>query len=443
MGLISAITQAAQSALADSWREYFYCDSIPVDVLITKANKRQNKNSSNTKGSDNIISNGSIIAVADGQCMLIVEQGKVVEVCAEPGEFVWDSSTEPSIFYGSLGENIKKSFSQIGKRFTFGGDTAKDQRVYYVNTKEILGNKYGTPNPVPFRVVDKNIGLDVDISIRCHGEYSYKVTDPVLFYTNIASNVATEYKRSQIDSQLKSELMTSLQPVFARISEMGIRYSALPAHTKEIADVLNDELSDTWSGLRGISVISFGVSSVTASEEDEKMIKELQKNAVLTNPAMAAATITAAQADSMRSAAANESAGPMMAFAGMNMANMAGGMNANTLYGMAAAQQAAAPQVAQAQPTVAGWTCACGHEGNTGKFCSECGQPQPKDALGWTCACGAFNKGKFCSECGAKKPAGVPVYRCDKCGWEPEDITNIPKFCPECGDPFDDNDIVK
>ena len=440
MGLISAITQAAQSALADSWREYFYCDSIPVDVLITKANKRQNRNSSNTKGSDNVISNGSIIAVADGQCMLIVEQGKVVEVCAEPGEFVWDSSTEPSIFYGSLGENIKKSFAQIGKRFTFGGDTAKDQRVYYVNTKEILGNKYGTPNPVPFRVVDKNIGLDVDIAIRCHGEYSYRVTDPVLFYTNVASNVTSEYRRSQIDSQLKSELMTSLQPVFARISEMGIRYSALPAHTKEIADVLNDEMSDTWSGLRGISVISFGVSSVTASEEDEKMIKELQKNAVLTNPAMAAATLTAAQAEAMKSAAANESTGPMMAFAGMNMANMAGGMNANNLYGMAAAQQAAAPQ---AQPNLTGWTCACGHVGNTGKFCSECGQPQPKDALGWTCSCGTFNKGKFCAECGAKKPAGVPVYKCDKCGWEPEDINNIPKFCPECGDPFDDNDIVK
>lgn len=443
MGLISAITQAAQSALADSWREYFYCDSIPVDVLITKANKRQNRNSSNTKGSDNVISNGSIIAVADGQCMLIVEQGKVVEVCAEPGEFVWDSSTEPSIFYGSLGENIKKSFAQIGKRFTFGGDTAKDQRVYYVNTKEILGNKYGTPNPVPFRVVDKNIGLDVDIAIRCHGEYSYRVTDPVLFYTNVASNVTSEYRRSQIDSQLKSELMTSLQPVFARISEMGIRYSALPAHTKEIADVLNDEMSDTWSGLRGISVISFGVSSVTASEEDEKMIKELQKNAVLTNPAMAAATLTAAQAEAMKSAAANESTGPMMAFAGMNMANMAGGMNANNLYGMAAAQQAAPQAAPQAQPNLTGWTCACGHAGNTGKFCSECGQPQPKDALGWTCSCGTFNKGKFCAECGAKKPAGVPVYKCDKCGWEPEDITNIPKFCPECGDPFDDNDIVK
>lgn len=441
MGLISALTQAAQSALADSWREYFYCDSIAADVLITRGYKRQNKNSSNTKGSDNLISNGSIIAVADGQCMLIVEQGKVVEVCAEPGEFVWDSSTEPSIFFGNLGDNVKKSFSQIGKRFTFGGDTAKDQRVYYVNTKEIPGNKYGTANPVPFRVVDKNIGLDVDIAIRCHGEYSYKVTDPVLFYTNVAANVTSEYRRGEIDSQLKSELMTALQPAFARVSEMGVRYSALPAHTKEIADALNTEMSDKWSGLRGISVVSFGVTSASASEEDEQMIKELQKNAVLTNPAMAAATLTAAQAEAMKSAASNTSAGPMMAFAGMNMANMAGGMNAGNLYGMAAAQQAQAP--AQQPQAVAGWTCSCGKTGNTGKFCSECGKPQPADALGWTCSCGTLNKGKFCSNCGAKKPEGTPVYKCDKCGWEPEDINNIPKFCPECGDPFDDNDIVK
>lgn len=441
MGLISALSQAASSALADSWREYFYCDSIAADVLVTRGHKRQNKNSSNTKGSDNLISNGSIIAVADGQCMLIVEQGKVVEVCAEPGEFVWDSSTEPSIFYGSLGENVKKSFSQIGKRFTFGGDTAKDQRVYYVNTKEIPGNKYGTANPVPFRVVDKNIGLDVDIAIRCHGEYSYKVTDPVLFYTNVTANVTSEYRRDQIDSQLKSELMTSLQPAFARISEMGVRYSALPAHTKEIADALNEEMSDKWSGLRGISVVSFGVTSASASEEDEQMIKDLQRNAVLTNPAMAAATITAAQAEAMKAAAANQNAGPMMAFAGMNMANMAGGMNANALYGMAAQQQAAAPAAAPA-PAAAGWTCACGATGNTGKFCAECGKPAPS-ADGWTCTCGTVNKGKFCSNCGAKKPAGTPVYKCDKCGWEPEDVTNPPKFCPECGDPFDENDIVQ
>lgn len=435
MGLISAITGAASSALADSWREYFYCESLSSDVLIVKGQKRIGKKSSNTKGSDNLISNGSIIAVNDGQCMLIVEQGKVVEVCAEPGEFVWDSSTEPSIFYGKLGENILNTFKQIGKRFTFGGDTAKDQRVYYVNTKELVGNKYGTANPVPFRVVDNNIGLDVDIAIRCHGEYSYKIVDPILFYTNVTGNVESDYNRDKIDSQLKSELMTALQPAFAKISEMGIRYSALPGHTMEIADALNEVLSQKWAQLRGLQVVSFGVNSVTASEEDEAMIKELQKNAVLKNPAMAAATLTAAQANAMQMAAANESTGPMMAFAGMNMANMAGGMNANTLYGMAAAQQpAAAPQAA------AGWVCACGQGGNTGKFCSNCGAPQPS-ADGWTCTCGTVNKGKFCSNCGGKKPAGAPVYKCDKCGWEPEDKTNPPKFCPECGDPFDDNDI--
>lgn len=441
MGLISAITGAASSALADSWREYFYCESLNSDVLIVKGQKRTGKKSSNTKGSDNLISNGSIIAVNDGQCMLIVEQGKVVEVCAEPGEFVWDSSTEPSIFYGNLGENIVNSFKQIGKRFTFGGDTAKDQRVYYVNTKELVGNKYGTANPVPFRVVDKNIGLDVDIAIRCHGEYSYKIVDPVLFYTNVTGNVESDYNRDKIDSQLKTELMTALQPAFAKISDMGIRYSSLPGHTMEIADALNDVLSQKWGQLRGLAIVSFGVSSVTASEEDEKMIKELQKNAVLTNPAMAAATLTAAQASAMQAAASNESAGPMMAFAGMNMANMAGGMNANTLYGMAAQQPAAAQAAPQAAPQAAGWTCACGTTGNTGKFCSNCGNPQPS-ADGWTCTCGTVNKGKFCSNCGGKKPAGAPVYKCDKCGWEPEDKSNPPKFCPECGDSFDDNDLV-
>jgi len=436
MGLIQAIKGAAEGALADSWREYFYCESISADVLVTKGEKRVNgKRSSNTKGNENIISNGSIVAVNDGQCMLIVEQGKVVEFCAQPGEFVYDSSTEPSLFYGNLGDSIKNSFAQIGKRFTFGGDTAKDQRVYYINTKEIPGNKYGTANPVPFRVVDRNIGLDVDIAIRCHGEYSYKVVDPVLFYTNVTGNVERDYEREQIDSQLKAELMTALQPAFAQISDMGIRYSALPGHTMEMADALNDVLSKKWSELRGLAIVSFGINSVTASEEDEQMIKELQRSAVLRDPTMAAATLTTAQAEAMKSAAANTGTGPMMAFAGMNMANMAGGMNANSLYAMGAQQ--VAPQAAMAQQ--AGWTCACGATGNTGKFCSECGKPQPS-ADGWACTCGTVNKGKFCQNCGKPKPAGAPVYKCDKCGWEPEDKSTPPKFCPECGDVFDDND---
>ncbi len=443
MGLIKAITSAAGGVMADQWKEYFYCDSLAADVLVVKGQKRTSSRSGgNNKGEDNIISNGSAIAVNEGQCMIIVDQGKVVEFCAEAGEFTYDTSSEPSLFYGSLGENIKKTFSTIGKRFTFGGDTAKDQRIYFFNTKEIMGNKYGTANPVPFRVVDQNIGLDIDISIRCNGEYSYKITDPLLFYTNVCGNVKDDYEKSEIESQLKTELMTALQPAFAKISDMGVRYSSIPAHTMELADALNEVLSAKWEQLRGIKIVSFGVNTMKASEEDEAMIKELQKSAVLRNPNMAAATLVGAQAEAMKSAASNTSTGPMMAFAGMNMANQAGGMNAQALFQMGGQQEAPAQAApAQATPAASGWTCVCGATGNTGKFCSECGATQPVQGGGWTCACGVVNKGKFCAECGAKKPAGEPLYKCDKCGWEPEDPKNPPKFCPECGDPFDENDI--
>ena len=444
MGLIKAALGAAGGVLADQWKEYFYCEALPADVLGVKGEKRQSGRSSNTKSEDNIISNGSIIAVATGQCMIIVEQGKVVDICAEPGEYAYDTSTEPSIFAGNLGESILQTFKNIGKRFTFGGEAPKDQRIYYINTKELIGNKYGTPSPVPFRVVDQNIGLDMDISIRCFGEYSYKVSNPLLFYTNIMGNVTGEYNRSELDGQLKTELMTALQPAFAKISEMGIRYSALPGHTMELADALNNVLSGKWRDLRGIEVVSFGVSSVKASEEDEAMIKELQRNATFRNPTMAAAHLVGAQAAAMQSAAANEGAGSAMAFMGMNMAGGAGGMNAQNLFQMGQQQQAAPPQPApQVAPpaAAAGWTCSCGNGGNTGKFCAECGQPQPAPTAGWTCSCGTVNKGKFCAECGGSKPAGVPQYKCDKCGWEPEDPTKPPKFCPECADPFDDGDI--
>lgn len=436
MGLIKALTSAVGNVVSDQWKEYFYCDSLAADVLVTKGQKRTN---GNNKGQDNIISNGSAIAVNEGQCMIIVDDGKVVELCAEPGVFTYDTSTEPSIFAGSLGESIKNTFKTIGKRITFGGDTAHDQRVYFFNTKELMGNKYGTANPVPFRVVDTNIGLDIDISIRCNGEYSYKITDPILFYTNVCGNVTTSYTRDKIDSQLKSELLTALQPAFAKISAMGIRYSAVPGHTQELADALNDVLSEKWGGLRGIQIVAFGVNTMKASEEDEAMIKELQKNAVLRSKPMAAATLAGAQAEAMKAAASNQTAGPMMAFAGMNMANMAGGMNAQQLFAMADQEQAQAAAAAAAP--AAGWTCSCGKTGNTGKFCAECGSPKPAPAQGWTCSCGAVNQGKFCSECGAKKPAGAPLYKCDKCGWTPEDPMNPPKFCPECGDPFDDADI--
>ena len=440
MGLIKAIFGAAGGVLADQWKEYFYCDAMDADTLVTKGSKRISGRSSNTKASENIISTGSVIAVADGQCMLIVEQGKVVELCAEAGEYIYDASTEPTIMAGNLSKSIPDVFRNIGKRFTFGGEAPKDQRVYYINTKEIMGNKYGTPSPVPFRVVDRNIGLDVDISIRCFGEYSYRITNPILFYTNVCGNVSGDYDRSQIDSQLKTELLTALQPAFARISDMGIRYSALPGHTMEMAEAMNQVLSSKWKNLRGVEIVVMGVSSVKASEEDEAMIKELQRSAVYRNPTMAAAKMVDAQAEAMKAAASN-SGGAMMGFMGLGMAQQAGGLNANQLFQMSAQQPAATPAAQPApQPEAPanGWKCACGHVA-TGNFCPECGAKKPE--AGWTCACGNVNKGKFCSNCGAKKPAAAPLYRCDKCGWEPEDPKNPPKFCPECGDRFTDEDI--
>ena len=325
MGLIKAGIGAAGGVLADSWREYFYCDSLEADVLCAKGQKRisDKGRSSNTKGESNIISDGSIIAVNEGQFMIIVEQGAIVDACGEAGEFVFDRSTEPSLFFGesgTLGDRIKKSFERVGARFSFGGDTGKDQRVYFFNAKEIVGNKYGTAQPVPFRVVDANIGLDVDISVRCNGEYSYKIVDPLMFYKNVCGNVEEPYTRDKIDSQLKSELLTALQPAFAKISAMGVRYSAVPAHTTELADALNEVLSEKWGELRGLKVASFGVNAIAASEEDEQMIKDLQKAAVMRDPNMAAANLAASQADAMRTAAANEN-GAMMGFMGMGMAN--------------------------------------------------------------------------------------------------------------------------
>ena len=404
MGLIKAALGSAGGVLADQWKEYFYCESMQADVLVTKAHKKVSGRSSNKHGSENIISNGSVIAVNDGQCMLIVEQGKVVDVCAEPGEYTYDTSSEPSIFCGGLGAGVKAAFQQVGKRFTFGGEPPNDQRVYFINTKELVGNKYGTPNPVPFRVVDMNIGLDMDITIRCFGEYSYQIANPVLFYTNVCGNVEQDYTREEIDGQLKSELMTALQPAFAKISEMGIRYSALPGHTQELSDVLNKVLSDKWDNLRGIRIVSLGVSSVKASEEDEAMIKELQRNAVFRNPTMAAAQMVGAQASAMQSAASNEKTGPAMAFAAMNMAANVGGANAQNLFTMGQQQAAQAQPMQPSAPapvSQAEWTCSCGTV-NTGKFCSECGSPRP--AGPWTCSCGTVNTGKFCSECGKPRP---------------------------------------
>ncbi|MBR6795773.1 MAG: SPFH domain-containing protein [Clostridia bacterium] len=485
MGLIKAGIGALGGTLADQWKEFFYCDALPNDVLMRKGQKRTSGRSSNTKGEDNIISNGSGIAVADGQCMIIVEQGKIVEVCAEPGEFTYNSSTEPSIFAGSLGQSIIDTFKTIGKRFTYGGDTGKDQRVYYFNTKEILGNKFGTKTPIMFEVASKALSFSKTVGIRCNGIYSYVISNPLIFYTNVCANVEDEYRRDQIDETLKTEFVSALQPAFGALAELELRPAQIPGKVNELRKVMNDALKLEWEESRGITVGKIALNPISLADEDMKAIKEMEDALLMgSNAYMMAGRMTNASADAM-TAAANNSAGAMTGFMGLGMASgaMGGGFNAaQNFYNMGQQQQAQQQQQSVINPAVqkamedsknamgwkcacgatatgkfcpecgakkpepkteGGWKCACGAE-NQGKFCANCGgkKPEPVAAEGWTCACGAVNKGKFCPECGGQKPAGVPQYKCDKCGWQPADPTKAPRFCPECGDPFDNGDIV-
>lgn len=434
MGLIKAGIGALGGTLADQWKEFFYCDALDNEVLVVKGQKRIGGRSSNTKGNDNIISNGSGIAVADGQCMIIVEQGKVVEVCAEPGEFTYDASTEPSIFSGKLGESVKESFKTVGKRFTYGGDTGKDQRVYYFNTKEILDNKFGTQNPFMFEVVNKRIGMSRTVQVRCNGVYSYKITDPLLFYTAVCGNVQYAYTRADIDRQLKTEFVSALQPAFAQLTELELRPAQIPAHTTELKNAMNNALKVEWTDRRGITVESIALNPITLTEEDMTKINQMEDAATMgANPFMMAGRMTDASATAMETAAGNPN-GAMTGFMGMGMAmNNMGGFNPAQMY------NAGVQQVQQsAQQSADGWKCACGNVSN-GNFCTNCGAKKPAED-GWTCSCGSVNKGKFCQNCGTKKPADAPLYQCDKCGWKPEDPKNPPKFCPECGDAFNEGD---
>ncbi len=469
MGLIKAGLGAIGGVLADQWKEFFYCDALDMDTLVVKGQKRVNsRRSSNTKGSDNVISNGSGIAVADGQCMIIVEQGKVVEVCAEPGEYIYDSSTEPSIFAGSFGESLKQTFREIGKRFTYGGDAGKDQRVYYLNTKEIMGNRFGTPSPIIFEVMNKNIGFSRTVNVRCNGMYSYVISNPLVFYTKVCGNVDQAFTRDRIDEQMKTEFISALQPAFGALAEMELRPAQLPAKVNELKEAMNEALRFEWVESRGITVEKIALNPITLNPEDMKKIQEMEDSISYgSNATMMAGRMATATANAMEKAAEN-SAGAMTGFMGMNMAGGTGGFGAaQQLYNMGQEQQAAkkaaeeaanawkcacgatptgkfCPECGAKKPeqTPAGaWKCKCGTVAS-GKFCPECGSPKPADDGSWTCSCGAKNTGKFCQNCGSKKPTGVVQYKCDKCGWQPEDPTKAPKFCPECGDPFDNGDIV-
>ena len=455
MGIIQAALVGSLSTLADTWEEFFVCESIPAETLVVRGEKKVGKHSSNKKGNENVISDGSTIVVHEGQAMIMVDQGVVTEIATQPGIYKYETGTAPSLFSSTFGAGLKNTFKEMWERIKHGGDVAKDQRIYYFNMKEILDNKFGTQNPIPFRINYQEIGRNFTVGVRCNGIYSYKIVDPVLFFANVCGNVSGSYGRSNLDSQLKSEFLDYLQPAFGKISASGIRYDELPVRQREVKEAMQSELNANWTERRGLSLETVSINSATISDEDTKRIQQFEDRVWNTNPNNAAATLVEAQAQAMQNAANNPN-GAAMGLFGMGMAQNVGGFNAQNLFQMAQAQQAtqpldntanAAPAASAAPQQAAGgdkWQCECGAI-NSKKFCSECGKPKPVpvSADGWTCECGAVNKGKFCSECGKPKPAGAPLYRCDKCGWEPADPFNPPKFCEECGDPFNDDDIVK
>ena len=419
MGLIKATLKSVGGVFADQWKEYFTCDSLSSDELVKKGEKHSSRRSVNTKGSDNVISNGSGIVVADGQCMMIVDSGKIVEFSAEPGEYTFDSSSEPSVFYGGFGKGLLDSFKAMGRRIGYGANEARDQRVYYFNTKEILDNKFGTANPVPFRLVDKRIDFDVDLSIRCAGVYSYRISDPMKFYKCIAGNLSGTFYRSSLDSQLKSEFISALQPAFGRLSQMGMRPNEIVSHTTELEEALNNALSEKWGEKRGLEVATVAIATLTIPEEDQELIKNAQMSVVYSDASRAAGLFVSSQAEAMKKAAENKN-GAYAGFMGMNMAGAVGSTDTATLFKMG--EEKKKERVEEDE-----WTCSCGAK-NKGKFCTECGAPK-KTVSSWVCSCGAVNTGKFCSECGKKKPE---AKKCPSCGWSAKEGEN-PKFCPECG----------
>lgn len=388
MGLIKAFGGAARTTLADQWKEFIYCDAMSADVLMQKGQARIGEKSSNTKRSENIISDGSKVAVNEGQCMLIVENGRIVDFCAEPGEYLYQTGTEPSML-DSGWHGLKESFKKVGKRFTFGGQPENDQRVYYINTKEIMGNKVGV-GEVPFR--DSEFGFT--IMLKGYGTYSYRITDPIMFYANVCGNVQDVFRRSQIDEQLKTEVQHNLQPALGKIALKGIAYDQLPLYTNEIADQLNQELTEDWVQNRGISVVAVALASITPDAESAKKIAQFQESRVYTNTRMMGARLGGAQANAMENASKND-AGAMTGFMGLGMAQQAGGANVASFF-----ENSLEPAPAAAN----GWSCpACGSK-NSGNFCQNCGAKKPEGGETWTCACGTASQGKFCPNCGAKKP---------------------------------------
>ncbi len=361
MGIIRAAASAFGSVFEEQWKEFVTCDAMGMDTLMCRGYKRISDRSTNTRKDDNVLTNGSVLLVSDGQCVIVVSRGKVVDVCTEPGEHIFIDPSRPGGIRGFL--------SDVGTRMAFGGGDIQPitHRIYYVNMLECMDNPYFTPAPVAFRIHDPNTDLDIDMSVFAAGLYSYRISDPAKFYKLLAGNIGGSYTREKLTEQITSLLLTALGPALSRISEQGIRPYQAPEHIPELCNALREEMNGGWCGEHGLEIVSLALDSFAV--EGMGTIQTLQKDVVLQDVNMAAATITGATANAMQTAAANG----------------AGGMMAAALI---------APQ---AEP---GWVCSCGAV-SRGLFCPECGRRRSSE---WICACGQKNSGRFCSECGRANP---------------------------------------
>lgn len=420
MGIIRAVINSIGGGLADQYLEVYESSPMNDTTVFTKGVmvRSNDKRNTNRKGTQDTISNGSVIHVYPNQFMMLVEGGKIVDYTAEPGYYEVRNSEMPSMFNGNLKESVKETFSRVA----YGGGVPTSQKVFFINLQEIKGIKFGTPNPINYF----DNFYDAELSLRAFGTYSIKIADPIKFFVEAIPRSAESVDIADINEQYRSEFLGALMTALNQLSVDGIRISHVTSYGRELSKHMSDTLDDEWNQMRGMVVQAVGIANISYDDDSREMIKLRNQGAMLKDPTVREGYVQGSVARGMEAAGSNSS-GSVAAFAGMGI-----GMNTTGNFMGAASQSNQAQMQQQASNQQQGWKCSCGHDGNGGNFCSECGKPKPSESGSWRCSCGKENSGKFCSECGKPRPEGKV---CKECGWKAPDGEN-PNFCSKCGNPM-------
>ena len=406
MGIIKAAADLVKGNLGDQWLEVYEAENMGDQTVFTRG--VQIRRGQNTKGTDNTVSNGSVVHVYDNQFMILVDGGKIVDYTAEPGYYTINNSALPSMLNGQFGDSLSEAF----KRFKYGGQTPTKQKVYFINLQEIKGIKFGTRQPVNYF----DSFYNAELFLRAHGTYSIKITNPLQFYAEAIPKNTDHVEIDEINEQYLSEFLEALQSAINQMSADGIRISFVSSKARELGKYMAGILDEEWNQMRGMEVQAVGIS-ISYNEESQKLINLRNAGAMLSDPTIREGYVQAAAARGLEAAGSNAN-GAMAGFMGMGMAGNIGGSivgNASSVnmaqmqmnqqaqnnmnqMNMGMGQMNQSNMGVQPQPQqAAGWTCSCGQV-NSGKFCSNCGKPAP--SADWTCSCGQVNTGNFCSNCG-------------------------------------------